>query len=175
MLFTKLAIGSLALGLATASPVDTTLAHRGLNSLEVDDAPSYVRPYIMHAQALTIGAQTYRFYVTGPSSGNAFTLLGTNAPTSASLGVLPHIHQRHYENFFNLKGRYQLWAQKGNATQQSRIIGPGDYGSVARNTTHTFRILEPDTEMIGAIAPGGFEYACPQDIPFIPLVEILLC
>jgi quercetin dioxygenase-like cupin family protein len=125
-----------------------------------------------HAQALTIGAQTYRFYVTGPSSGNAYTLLGTNAPTSASLGVLPHIHQQHYENFFNLKGRYQLWAQKDNGTQQSRIIGPGDYGSVARNTTHTFQILEPDTEMVGAIAPGGFEYA---ELPWdIPLVDILL-
>lgn len=140
-------------------------------SLEVDDAPNYVRPYIMrhyaHGQAVTIGAQTFRFCVTGPSSGYAFTLMGTNAPTSPSLGVLPHIHQHHYENFYSLKGSYQLWAQKGNDTQQTRIIYPGDYGSVVRNTTHTFRILEPDTEMIGAIVPGGFEYGCPLGLPTI--------
>ncbi|KAL3457562.1 quercetin 2,3-dioxygenase [Aspergillus heterothallicus] len=163
MLFSKLILANCAAGVALSSPLGNShgLHAATSKSLEVEDAPSSVRPYIMrhyaHAQALTIGAQTYRFYVTGPSSGNAFTLMGTNAPTSASLGVLPHIHQRHYENFFNLKGQYQLWAQKDNATQQSRILGPGDYGSVPRNTTHTFQILDPDTEMIGAIAPGGFE------------------
>lgn len=59
-----------------------------------------------------MGSQVYRFPVTGPSSGYAFKLMSTNAPASGSLGVLPHIHQAHYENFFNFKGRFQLWAQK---------------------------------------------------------------
>ena len=146
-------------GQILASPVH--VAYNDVSDLEVDNPPDYVRPYVIRhyatASAVTIGAQTYRFYVTGNSSGGAFTILSTNAPSSASLGVLPHIHQRHYENFFNYKGRYQLWAQKGDGEQQSRILGPGDYGSVVRNTTHTFKMLDPDTELLGTIVPGGFE------------------
>lgn len=164
-----LALASCTLAYALPGTANHGASHLGhqlddvpVDYLVVDNAPDHLRPYIMRhyaqAQAVTIGAQTYRFYITGPSSDYAFTLLSTTAPNSASLGVLPHLHQTHYENFFNLKGRYQLWAQKDNGTEQTRIIGPGDYGSVVRNTTHTFKILEPDTELIGAIVPGGFEY-----------------
>lgn len=33
----------------------------------------------------------------------------------------------------------------------------GDYGAVPHNTTHTFQITDPFTEMVGVISPGGFE------------------
>lgn len=144
------------------------LAAAGLaSSLSVDDlylenAPSSPRPYIIphyaDSHSVYVGSQVYRFPVTGPSSDYAFTLMSTNAPASGSLGVLPHIHQAHYENFFNFKGRFQLWAQKDDAEQQGRLLTQGDYGSVPRNTTHTFQILDPDTEMVGVVVPGGFEY-----------------
>ncbi|KAJ0415433.1 RmlC-like cupin domain-containing protein [Aspergillus carlsbadensis] len=124
MLFSKLAIGSLALGLATTSPVDTNPSHHALNPLEK------------------------RIHAARPERADI---------RIARRRVLPHIHQRHYENFFKLKGRYQLWAQKGNETQQSRVLGAGDYEAVPRDTAHTFRALELDTEMLGVIAPGGFE------------------
>ncbi|KAI5361049.1 putative rmlC-like cupin domain superfamily, rmlC-like jelly roll protein [Septoria linicola] len=121
----------------------------GWASLWVDQAPDYVRPYAIehyaNAQALTIGAQTYRFPITGAASGNKFSLLTTNAPASGDLGVLPHIHELHHENFFCLKGRFQLWAHKGNATD-ARLLTAGDYGSVPSGTTHTFQIVSPDTE-----------------------------
>lgn len=133
-----------------------------LNDLYLENAPSSPRPYIIphyaDSHAVSVGAQIYRFPVTGPSSGHAFTLMSTNAPGSSALGVLPHIHQTHYENFFNFKGRFQLWAQKVNGEQEGRLMTQGDYGSVPRNTTHTFQILDPDTEMVGVVAPGGFEY-----------------
>jgi hypothetical protein len=32
------------------------------------------------------------------------------------------LHQKHAENFFNLKGRFQLWAQKGTGEQQARLL-----------------------------------------------------
>ncbi|PYI34372.1 quercetin 2,3-dioxygenase anaerobically complexed with the substrate kaempferol [Aspergillus indologenus CBS 114.80] len=134
---------------------------RDTSSLIVEDAPDHVRPYVIrhysHARAVTVDTQLYRFYVTGPSSGYAFTLMGTNAPHSDALGVLPHIHQKHYENFYCNKGSFQLWAQGGNDTQQTRVLSSGDYGSVPRNVTHTFQIQDPDTEMTGVIVPGGFE------------------
>lgn len=132
------------------------------NSLVVDEAPDYVRPYVLpknSGQAVAIGAQIYRFSVTGNSSGGAFTLLQTNAPDSTSLGVLPHIHKTHYENFYCSRGRFQLWAQPydGSAEQQTRVFTQGDYGAVPHNTIHTYQILDPDTQMTGVIQPGGFE------------------
>lgn len=154
-----LLLGSLGAGLVQSQPT--------LEDLYLENAPSSPRPYIIphyaNSHAVTIGSQLYRFTVTGPSSGNAFTLMSTNAPSSPSLGVLPHIHQKHYENFFSFKGRFQLWAQKDQRgqreqrEQQARLLTQGDYGSVSRNTTHTFQILDPDTEMVGVVVPGGFE------------------
>ncbi|KAL4789559.1 RmlC-like cupin domain-containing protein [Aspergillus venezuelensis] len=155
-----------------------------LSDLYVNEAPSSPRPYILphyaNSHAVTIGAQLYRFSVTGASSDYAFTLMSTNAPASGSLGVLPHIHQKHYENFFAFKGRFQLWAQKGDDEQQGRLLSQGDYGSVPRNTTHSFQILDPDTEMIGVISPGGFEdlfyflgtnHSSATNTPYVPAVS----
>ncbi|CAG8976730.1 hypothetical protein HYALB_00012528 [Hymenoscyphus albidus] len=125
----------------------------------VDTVPDHVRPYAINhydAGGCVIGKQYYRFPVTGPSSDNAFTLIATNAPESTDLGVLPHRHEVHYENFFNYKGRFQLWTNK-DGVEETRVLTPGDYGAVPINTTHTFQILDPDTEMVGVISPGGFE------------------
>ncbi|KAG7382109.1 hypothetical protein PHYBOEH_010617 [Phytophthora boehmeriae] len=132
-------------------------------SLVVDTAPDELRAYVLpknHGEAVQVGEQVYRFSVTGPSSGGAFTLLQTNAHESTSLGVLPHIHKTHYENFYCTRGRFQLWAESYNATgseQQSRVLTQGDYGAVPHNTYHTFQVLDPDTQMTGVIQPGGFE------------------
>lgn len=135
-------------------------ANAAKSSLWVDQAPDHVRPYVIehyaNAQMSIIGSQTYRYYVTGASSGGAFTLLTSNSPSNTDLGVLPHIHERHHENFFCYKGRFQLWADKHNTTE-ARLLTAGDYGSVPFNTTHTYQLLDPDTELVGVIVPGGFE------------------
>jgi quercetin dioxygenase-like cupin family protein len=65
-------------------------------------------------------------------------------------------HATHYENFYCLKGRYALWANKDNVTS-GRILTPGDYGAVPHDTTHTFQLLDPFVELVGVIQPGGFE------------------
>lgn len=62
----------------------------------------------------------------------------------------------HYENFFCLRGRYNLWTSK-DGSNEGRVFSPGDYGAVPPNTTHTFQITDPFTEMVGVISPGGFE------------------
>ncbi|KAF2193485.1 quercetin 2,3-dioxygenase [Zopfia rhizophila CBS 207.26] len=153
--------------------------------LHVDSAPNSVRPYVIEhyaaAQAVAIGQQIYRFPVTGASSGGAFSLLSTASPSSDALGVLPHHHRTHDENFFCLKGRFQLWADKQNSNNnetQARLLTVGDYGSVPRNTTHSFQILDPDTELVGVIVPGGFEelfffladsnYTAATNSPYLP-------
>ncbi|KAI7503763.1 RmlC-like cupin [Hortaea werneckii] len=134
----------------------TSLRFTAGQRLEVTTVPNHVRPYIVRAYSLpgvVVGTQIYRFPVTGPSSDNAFTLISTAAPASDELGVLPHAH---YENFFCLRGRYNLWASR-NGSNEGRVLSPGDYGAVPPNTTHTFQITDPLTEMVGVISPGGFE------------------
>jgi len=151
------------------------------SSIWLDEVSTYVRPYaIQHnsAGSCVVGQQIYRFPVTGPSSDDAFTLISTNAPGSDSFGVLPHIHQVHYENFFNFRGRFQLWTDK-YGSQETRVLTQGDYGAVPHNITHTFQILDPDTEMVGVIQPGGFEYIsmCPvfDEVGLNTLQGLVLC
>jgi quercetin dioxygenase-like cupin family protein len=130
-----------------------------LSSLIVDEAPQTVRPYVLRklsGASVAVGQQIYRFSVTGNSSGGAFTLMQTNAPESNALGVLPHLHKTHYENFYCTKGAVRVWA-KTNSSSEGRLLTPGDYGSVPSNTVHTFQMMEPDTQLTGVIYPGGFE------------------
>ncbi|OJD35825.1 quercetin-dioxygenase [Diplodia corticola] len=129
-------------------------------SLIVDTAPQYLRPYVLpkhSGQAVAVGQQIYRFSVTGNSSAGAFTLMQTNAPASSSLGVLPHTHKAHYENFYCTKGRVQLWTKTNTTGENARILTAGDYGAVPHDTIHTFQITDPDTQLTGVIQPGGFE------------------
>lgn len=130
-------------------------------SLVVDEPPNFVRPYVIphnHGPTLAIGSTAGRFPVTSPSSGGAITLLTTNGGASSTLNVFPHLHQRQYENFFCSRGSVQLWMQgKNESSQNVRRLSAGDYGASPPNTTHTFQIVEPNTEMFGVIFDGGLE------------------
>ena len=55
-----------------------------------------------------------------------------------------------------MRGSYNLWASK-DGSDSGRSFTPGDYGAVPHNTTHTFQITDPFTELVGVISPGGFE------------------
>ncbi|KAF9876331.1 hypothetical protein CkaCkLH20_06274 [Colletotrichum karsti] len=128
--------------------------------LVLDQAPDTIQPYVLRkgsGRAVSVGDQVYRFSVTGNASAGAFTLMQTNAPGSSDLGVLPHIHKAHYENFYCSKGQFQLWAKTNSTGEQARVLTPGDYGAVPHNTIHTFQITDPDTQLTGVIQPGGFE------------------
>ncbi|KAI1366484.1 quercetin 2,3-dioxygenase [Xylaria arbuscula] len=131
-----------------------------VEGLYVERAPDHLRPYIFEhltdTRAVNVSSQIYRFAVTGPSSDNAFTLISTDAPRSDALG-------------------------KDDGEDQSRILAPGDYGSVVRNTTHTFQILDPDTELTGVIVPGGFEelfytlgdnFTSGTNTPYVPAPDL---
>lgn len=136
------------------------------SSLWVPTTPQTPQPYALK-KGLGIplpGGNT--FPVTGNSSGGAFCILNTNAagsPGAGGAGVFPHVHKKTYENFYTVKGRVQLWGQNldgfqtNSSVQQSRILYPGDIGAIPRNTIHTFRLLEPDTQLTGVLVPGGFE------------------
>ena len=82
-------------GLAACLPSNSQIqSKQAAGDLIVTKVPDYVRPYIVRAYTLDgyrVGSQVYRFPVTGPSSDYAFTLISTAAPSSTSLGVLPHV------------------------------------------------------------------------------------
>ncbi|GKZ36487.1 hypothetical protein AbraIFM66950_007603 [Aspergillus brasiliensis] len=156
-----LSLGSLTSSQNTSVPSNNTSGVLPA-SLYVDNAPNYLRPYVIRqyatAQSTILRGEIFRFHITGASSGGAFTLSIVSAPQNTILNVLPHIHERHFENFYNYKGRFQLWAQgHDNMTQQTRVLTQGDFGAVVRNSTHTFQMMDPDTQMGGLIVPGGFE------------------
>lgn len=156
-----------------------------LLDLELMIPPDHPRPYFIRssspAHSVVTGNQVFRFPVTGNSSGGEFTLVGTNAPPSKHLVVHPHLHKRHYESFLTVKGRIHLWAQgEGEGVQQqqqARALTQHDFGSCPPNTTHTLQVVDHDTELLGAVFPGGFErlfyfigdgYDSPNFAPYDP-------
>jgi hypothetical protein len=82
-------------GLVACLPSSSHIHSRqAIGDLVVSKVPDHVRPYVVRAYTLDgyrVGAQVYRFPVTGPSSDYAFTLISTAAPSSTELGVLPHV------------------------------------------------------------------------------------
>ncbi|KAK3377447.1 RmlC-like cupin domain-containing protein [Podospora didyma] len=135
-------------------------------SLWLSTTPQSPVPYALKkGDGIKLGNDN-TFPVTGNSSGKAFCILHTNAAgknTAGGPGLFPHVHQKTYENFYAVKGRVQLWGQNldrflsNTSVQQTRILGPGDFGGIPNNTIHTFNLLEPDTQLTGVLVPGGFE------------------
>lgn len=167
---------------ATKPTISSSTKHITLLELELYTPPDYPRPYLIRssspAHSVATGNQIFRFPVTGNSSGGEFTIVGTNAPPSKNLVVRPHLHKKHYENFFTVKGRIHLWTQgEGDVEQQARVMTQHDFGSCPPNTTHTLQVIDHDTELFGTIFPGGFErmfyfigdkYDSPNFAPYDP-------
>ncbi|KAG7424615.1 Quercetin 2,3-dioxygenase [Fusarium oxysporum f. sp. raphani] len=106
--------------------------------------------------ALT-GRITLRLPINGNSTGGEFSFFLYSSGTNSNVAVSPHLHKYHYETFFNIKGRMQFWAQHENEIQEARVLTQGDFGSWATYTNHTFQFIDPDSEVLSVVAPGGFE------------------
>lgn len=153
-----------------------------LLDLELATPPDYPRPCFIRssslAHSIATGNQIFRFPVTANSSGGEFTIVSTNAPPSKNLVVRPHLHKKHYENFFTVKVRIHLWTQSdGDAEQQALVMTQHDFGSCPPNTNHTLQVIDHDTELFGTVFPGGFEklfyfigdkYDSPNFAPYDP-------
>ncbi|KAF5252715.1 hypothetical protein FANTH_2342 [Fusarium anthophilum] len=115
-----------------------------------------VRRYSLSNSVLT-GDITFRLPINGNSTGGEFTFFLYSSGTGSSVAVSPHLHKYHYECFFTIKGRAQIWAQHDGETQEARVLTQGDFGSWATYTNHTFQFIDPDSEVLAVVAPGGFE------------------
>jgi len=130
-------------------------------SLIVDTPPNALRPYVVqHLKGVVLNLMdtAMRFPITAGSSNGKMTLLSTHGNAAVDLNVPAHRHVARYENFFCSRGGVQLWTQQWNGTQQVRKLTAGDMAASPSNATHTFQIVEPNTEMYGVVFAGGLEY-----------------
>jgi hypothetical protein len=115
-----------------------------------------IRRYSLSTAVLT-GSITHRLPINGDSTGGEFTFFMYSSGTGSEIAVFPHFHKYHYECFFNIKGRVQIWSQHDNEIEEARVLTQGDFGSWATYTNHTFQFIDPDSEVLAVVAPGGFE------------------
>nr|RBQ93872.1 hypothetical protein FVER53263_01553 [Fusarium verticillioides] len=128
---------------------------------ELLDPPQTAEVYLIrrysHSNTVLAGYNTFRLPINGNSTGGEFTFFLYSSGTGSSVAVSPHLHKYHYECFFTIKGRVQIWAQHDNEIQEARVLTQGDFGSWATYTNHTFQFIDPDSEVLAVVAPGGFE------------------
>jgi quercetin 2,3-dioxygenase len=80
-----------------------------------------------------------------------FSLIG-NAGPRGPRPIPMHYHQFEHEMFMPIRGRMQLWVDG-----VSRILGPGDFGSVPAGVVHAYHFLDIHNQFLGYAMPGGFE------------------
>lgn len=155
---------AISLALSAASLLEGTTAQPSNGSLIIDEAPDFVRPYVLpkfkgRAVHLT-PSQIIRFSVTGNSSDGAFSLVQHNGKVTGWTPARPHTHHITHEHFYCTRGRVQLWGQRNatNSSHEARVGTPGDYGSVPPNAIHTFQLTDPDSQLAHIFHPGGFEH-----------------
>ncbi|KAK4500911.1 hypothetical protein PRZ48_009103 [Zasmidium cellare] len=138
----------------------------GHNNLTVTAEPTKVQPYVI-PYLNGFGVQTFgyvvRFPVTNVSTAGAISMPLINGPKETPVPV--HYHSRYHEVFFVSKGAVNLYCQN-----ETRRLGPLDIGSVPPGFNHSFELLEPDTEIVGAVTPGGFSFYQQIGYPYAPSV-----
>jgi len=125
-----------------------------LNNLTVYEEPQSVQPYVipyLHGFAVQSFGYVVQFPATNRSTNGAVAMLALYGKKEPAVPV--HIHTRYHETFFVMKGAVNMYAEN-----QTRRLGPHDFANVPPNTNHAFELLEPDTEMWSAVAPGDFQF-----------------
>jgi quercetin dioxygenase-like cupin family protein len=113
--------------------------------------------------------QVGRVLVAGTDTGMAYAVMSACGPAGRPIPL--HFHEKEHEIFFCTRGRVQLWTN-----EESRILLPGDFGSVPPGVLHAYQFHEPDSEFMGPLSPGGWERffqftGTPYDGPAFPPVD----
>jgi quercetin dioxygenase-like cupin family protein len=86
----------------------------------------------------------------GQTNGQ-FSLIGNAGPRGAR-PIPMHFHEHEHEMFMPIRGTMQLWV-----AGESRILRPGDFGSVPEGVVHAYHFLGRHNQFLGYAMPGGFE------------------
>lgn len=130
----------------------------------------YVLPVDEGETWAIIGSRSImRFLATGENTNDAFAIAQTRGAPHKP--IAPHWHRETHDVFLCTKGSVQVWA--GN---ESRVLYPGDFGSISPGTRHSFNILQESSEFLGLIVPGSWiqffkEVGEPYDGPLYPALD----
>lgn len=99
--------------------------------------------------------QLFTLLVSGQRNEDQFdSFISEGRPGQA---VPAHLHKRTYETFFVLDGSVRLWLDDTNGFRETRILEPGDFAFVPRNTIHSYRI-EKTARLTGITSAGFFDF-----------------
>lgn len=154
----------LIFALAATGTKSACLSADNNQSIVVQEAPQFVRPYIMpkyKGRAILLSkTEVVRFAITANSSGGAFSMIQHNGKLTGYPSALFHTHRNVHEHVYCARGRVELWAQKNttDSIQEARLATLGDYGNLPAGTTHTFQLVDPDAQLTHIFHPAGFEH-----------------
>jgi quercetin dioxygenase-like cupin family protein len=111
-------------------------------------------PYVIEAgsgRAHVLLGEVGRALVGAEESGGAMSVMALDGPR-AERPIPLHYHDSEYEFFYVLRGAVQLWAD-----EESRVLQPGDFGSIPPGTLHAYQLRGHASTFVGPIVPGGWD------------------
>jgi quercetin 2,3-dioxygenase len=111
-------------------------------------------PYVIEAgsgRAHVLLGEVGRALVGAEESGGAMSVMTLDGPR-AERPIPLHYHDDEHEFFFCVRGRVQLWAD-----DESRVLAPGDFGSIPAGTLHAYQLRGHCSTFAGPIVPGGWD------------------
>ena len=129
------------------------MTEAGPESTPHTDIPYFLRNG--EGEKIVMFDQLFTLLVSGAhNDGQYDSFVSEGRPGQA---VPPHFHARTYETFFVLEGAVRLWLDDQNGFKETRILEPGDFGFVPKNTIHSYRI-EKTARLTGITTAGFFDF-----------------
>jgi len=70
--------------------------------------------------------------------------------------IVPHSHVDVHEIFYVVEGAARVFVEHADGRQESKLLGPGDFGYVPAGIVHSYRGEAEYTKILG-VCTGGFE------------------
>jgi quercetin 2,3-dioxygenase len=129
-----------------------------MSDARADTDVSVDRPYFLRngeGEKIVMFDQLFTLLVSGAENDGQYdSFVSEGNPGQA---VPPHFHARTYETFFVLDGAVRLWLDDRNGFRETRILEPGDFAFVPKNTIHSYRI-EKSARLTGITTAGFFDF-----------------
>lgn len=122
--------------------------------LPVTVLPGAPVPYVIEAgsgRAHVLLGEVGRALVGAEESAGAMSVMALDGPR-ADRPIPLHYHDHEYEFFYVLRGAVQLWAD-----DESRVLAPGDFGSIPPGTLHAYQLRGHYSTFVGPVVPGGWD------------------
>jgi len=129
-----------------------------MSDVRADTEVSVDRPYFLRdgeGEKIVMFDQLFTQLVSGSVNDGQFdSFVSEGNPGRA---VPAHFHAHTYETFFVLEGAVRLWVDDQHGLRETRILEPGDFAFVPKNTIHSYRI-EKTARLTGITTAGFFDF-----------------